>query len=162
MRGIVLERETVTSHNGTVYERSVEFSLNGDYQTTIRTLTLFDPSLHIDQEMVGDEIPLTLSIYPSTNVEIIEKSNPDIREPRSAISDWSYDFIGEVLSIPPNAQWDVESPNPYFVLDIGVGEVIVRPYRAVLDSLDSGSLEVGDTLRITASRTEIFGVLESY
>jgi|GEM_PF-6031270 len=151
----IIACEPCAQYQGTVYDQSVRVSLQGDPLPSKHELTLFDDALYVTEDMIGDEVRLTLSVLPSRTVETLDDSEPDILEVDSPISEWSYDFIGDLVSVGTHYEDSTDSDDQALVLNIGIGEILVQPNDGINEALEAGTLRVGDALRVIAARTDI-------
>ncbi len=119
---------------------------------TGQTLRLFDkhaPSL--DSTLIGTTTDIAVTLLPGDELHSCRAAEVGIYPPTDRRSEWSYDFVGEVVGIEDD----------HFLLDSGVGTVVVGIHEAIASFFETEAVTAGDVLFVPALRTDIFDRLES-
>lgn len=139
----IVEIEPVAVYEGVVYDQTVISKIRGGME-----IKLFDKYPHsIEKDMIGDDMNVFVSILPKSGIKIDPDDTVGIYPPANPSSEWSYDFIGNVLDI------DVDSKSMTF--DIGVGSILVGLDNEIINKIEENNITPNDQLYIPTSRSDL-------
>lgn len=145
LEAVLRDVRVVSEYRGTVYERTAVL------ETDEITMEVYDDHNVVSEEMIGQQFSFVVRALTSVDgIEDIDKAEKKISPPTEQISEWSYDFCGEIID---KGAWLDGATDEFLLLDVGVGTVLLVPSKEALDTLNEG-----DYLCTTATRTEIIGV----
>lgn len=142
LKATILDTKPETVYQNTVYEQVVVIKL-----TNSKQLGAFDDDMVISHDSVGDDMKINVSLLPSSKeIEVIDhtekriKPNPDV-----PLHYKNHEYYGQVQRL------EDETAETYRAeLDIGVGTVLLFPFKEYNEDLTEG-----EYIRIEADRTDI-------
>lgn len=140
-----MDQKPETVYQETVYEQIVVVETKQN-----QMFGVFDYDLHVPFESVGETLELDVSLLPgSKRINTIDEPRKEIIPNEEDPRDFgNHEFYGEICSL------EEDRDETYVIeVDVGSGTVIVYPFKQQNQHLD-----LGDTVYIKASRTDVAGV----
>jgi hypothetical protein len=150
----VIEIEPVAMYKGTIYTRTIVGRLQDGIE-----IKLFDgitvsgeDSTTMGDDTVGEVVDVNVSLLSNDDVVKVTDKAVGIYASTKPSSEWSYDFVGEII--------DIDLNTGSVLLDIGNGVVFAQLDGEVFQSLHDTNTALGDYLYLPAARADFEGIIE--
>jgi hypothetical protein len=131
-------------HSGTVYDQTVVVELLDGTD-----LELFDSTVtSVTEEMVGEQISVVLF------AQVRDSRSTERTKGGISITDNGYKIVGKLSKKSVTNEWFPDDETELAEIDFDIGHILI-------DTNDIATLEVGDSINISAFRLDIIGVSSS-